>query len=553
LSPQKGKTSAPLSGGQKKRKLNAQGSSPVAGTLSTISRKIGGFLGFGGRKGKENLREAEEEEDELAGEKDIFDVEVSEPEDSERTQADGRGSRTGSQRRSGRQKREVLSPIPKTSTKSSATKKATPEKPKVDIYDVAVSDDEGSGATGSKSRDTIERTKSILKEKRTPGRPRKSDILKRDKAVAREEARKRIAEEDEDPVADEVEEEVETPKRRKTRNRIDENSRDDADTQMEAPPSTSKRGRPKKVPQDDSMPISAPPKGILTPSRGRPGRSRKSVAFEREGTDVDLGFKDLPKSASNKKAKAPSPDLTEETQEAQKEGDSAAEESSSEGEEAACAICSKLNSRKGNEILFCDGCEKAVHQKCYDVPVIPKGDWFCRDCKPDAEDEMDLAVNEASTGVDPQSELPDIERFEDHLRIAQRVVLDKLTGQGRLKLCGHDEQMQKVHQLVEQTVLAGEGNSMLVIGGRGCGKTTVSYSAMFSVLNTNLSEQLVESVISDISAEHRDNFHVVRLNGFIHTDDKIALREMWRQLGREMEVEDDLVGKVISQHTFNIS
>jgi origin recognition complex subunit 4 len=53
-------------------------------------------------------------------------------------------------------------------------------------------------------------------------------------------------------------------------------------------------------------------------------------------------------------------------------------------------------------------------------------------------------------------------------------VLNKITGQKRIKLCGHDEEMQKVHQVVEQTVLAGEGNSMLVIGARGCGKTTVS-------------------------------------------------------------------------------
>ena len=37
---------------------------------------------------------------------------------------------------------------------------------------------------------------------------------------------------------------------------------------------------------------------------------------------------------------------------------------------------------------------------------------------------------------------------------------------------------------------------------------------------------------------------MVRLNGFIHTDDKLALKEIWRQLGREMEVEDDLAGKV---------
>jgi origin recognition complex subunit 4 len=54
----------------------------------------------------------------------------------------------------------------------------------------------------------------------------------------------------------------------------------------------------------------------------------------------------------------------------------------------------------------------------------------------------------------------------------------------------------------------------------------------------------VESVINDIAQEHRDNFHVVRLNGFIHTDDKLALKEIWRQLGREMEIEDDQTSKV---------
>ncbi len=35
----------------------------------------------------------------------------------------------------------------------------------------------------------------------------------------------------------------------------------------------------------------------------------------------------------------------------------------------------------------------------------------------------------------------------------------------------------------------------------------------------------------------------MRLNGFIHTDDKLALREIWRQLGRDMEVEDDMISK----------
>ena len=56
--------------------------------------------------------------------------------------------------------------------------------------------------------------------------------------------------------------------------------------------------------------------------------------------------------------------------------------------------------------------------------------------------------------------------------------------------------------------------------------------------------KLVESVISDLSIDHRDNFYVVRLNGFIHTDDKLALKEIWRQLGHEMDAEDEMTGKV---------
>lgn len=53
----------------------------------------------------------------------------------------------------------------------------------------------------------------------------------------------------------------------------------------------------------------------------------------------------------------------------------------------------------------------------------------------------------------------------------------------------------------------------------------------------------MDSVLFDLSRDHKNEFHVVRLNGFIHTDDKLALKDIWRQLGKEMEVEDDLIGK----------
>ncbi|KAK0511305.1 hypothetical protein JMJ35_005878 [Cladonia borealis] len=147
------------------------------------------------------------------------------------------------------------------------------------------------------------------------------------------------------------------------------------------------------------------------------------------------------------------------------------------------------------------------------------------------------AVQDPTTHASPQSDAED--SLEGHTPELQQLlsqdpgsltelkthILSGLTGQRRLPLVSLSSPYQKVHQLVSQTVLAGEGNSMLIIGSRGTGKTN-----------------LIETVISDLGASHQDDFHVVRLNGFIHTDDKLALREIWRQLGREMDVVNDDLG-----------
>lgn len=105
-------------------------------------------------------------------------------------------------------------------------------------------------------------------------------------------------------------------------------------------------------------------------------------------------------------------------------------------------------------------------------------------------------------------------------------VLAQINGKEPVPLVGLEEEYKKVHQLVEQTISAGEGNSMLMIGARGSGKTA-----------------LVNQVLRELSKDQRQDFHVIRLNGFVHTDDKLALREIWRQLGKEMDVEEDTIGK----------
>ncbi|KAG6009414.1 hypothetical protein E4U54_008563 [Claviceps lovelessii] len=269
---------------------------------------------------------------------------------------------------------------------------------------------------------------------------------------------------------------------------------------------------------DSALPAPAPaPKGILTPTKKR-GRPRKNVTFNR-GLDGEVFFEDLPKTPSAKKAR-----LTK-LQKEQEQYDG-----------IVCEICSKPDSEVPNEIILCDNCDFAVHQQCYDIAEIPEGDWLCKSCS--QEDVLQTPSkplppgSDATTAADEPAKaveavpVPDIPNLEQHLRAFQRVLLDRCSGRRRIRIFGQEEPYEKARQLVEQTVLAGEGNSMLIIGPRGCGKTT-----------------LVEKIILDLSKEHRHEFHVVRLNGFIHTDDKLALKEIWRQLGKEMEVEDDLLNR----------
>ncbi|KAI9671070.1 MAG: hypothetical protein M1831_005155 [Alyxoria varia] len=109
------------------------------------------------------------------------------------------------------------------------------------------------------------------------------------------------------------------------------------------------------------------------------------------------------------------------------------------------------------------------------------------------------------------------------LTALQTIALQKLTHRRRTPLVALTPERSKIHHLLHQTVAHGESNSLLLIGARGTGKTA-----------------LVEDVLAELSTDenHRDNFHTIRLNGFFQTDDKLALREIWRQLGREMELDE---------------
>ncbi|OWF46063.1 origin recognition complex subunit 4-like [Mizuhopecten yessoensis] len=92
---------------------------------------------------------------------------------------------------------------------------------------------------------------------------------------------------------------------------------------------------------------------------------------------------------------------------------------------------------------------------------------------------------------------------------------------------GYDQERRQLLDLIRRTGTTGESNSALLIGPRGCGK---------SMLVENVVEELM------LDKEIRDNLLHVRLNGLLQTDDKIALKEITRQLQLENTVGTKVFG-----------
>ena len=227
-------------------------------------------------------------------------------------------------------------------------------------------------------------------------------------------------------------------------------------------------------------------KGILSPNKKKPGRPAKTVAFG----EVSEADSDIPKddatprplpvpTLAKPRSQRENPilsraDRKKDLQEDPKglEQGNEEEEKEEDEDEEVCVICSKPDSEPPNEIIFCEVCDSGFHQECYNVPVIPEGDWICRTCSQEhvLPDQSDVTKKKAVT---TSTDIPTIPNFEQHFQKMRRVLLDRCSGNRRIKFCGQSEAFDKAYQLVEQTVVAGEGNSMMVIGGRGCGKTTV--------------------------------------------------------------------------------
>ncbi|KAF3274564.1 hypothetical protein TWF970_007825 [Orbilia oligospora] len=140
------------------------------------------------------------------------------------------------------------------------------------------------------------------------------------------------------------------------------------------------------------------------------------------------------------------------------------------------------------------------------------------------ENEDTTAEEEA---IEVRKEVRNLPKFqgkvtEEAVKTLKAHVMQKLTGRGLPEsLVGLKDEYNTVYQLVEQTVVAGEGNSILLIGPRGSGKSLVT-----------------EKAIATLQKHFEKDFIVVRLSGCLQTDEKTAVKEIWRQLGSSMELDE---------------
>ncbi|CDK29138.1 unnamed protein product [Kuraishia capsulata CBS 1993] len=98
-------------------------------------------------------------------------------------------------------------------------------------------------------------------------------------------------------------------------------------------------------------------------------------------------------------------------------------------------------------------------------------------------------------------------------QLLRNTVLSQLKSRKPCKLVGLTEQKDQLVTLLEHTIRDREGTSVIVVGPRGAGKTA-----------------LVNSALAKIDTEYADEYILIRINGSIQLDEKIAIREILKQL-----------------------
>ncbi|XP_014637923.1 PREDICTED: origin recognition complex subunit 4 isoform X2 [Ceratotherium simum simum] len=118
----------------------------------------------------------------------------------------------------------------------------------------------------------------------------------------------------------------------------------------------------------------------------------------------------------------------------------------------------------------------------------------------------------------------------------QRILRERFCHQSpHSNLFGVQVQYKHLIELLKRTAIHGESNSVLIIGPRGSGKTMLINRALKELMEV---EEVSENILQ------------VHLNGLLQINDKIALKEITRQLNLENVVGDKVFGSFAENLSF---
>nr|XP_006820848.1 PREDICTED: origin recognition complex subunit 4-like [Saccoglossus kowalevskii] len=118
----------------------------------------------------------------------------------------------------------------------------------------------------------------------------------------------------------------------------------------------------------------------------------------------------------------------------------------------------------------------------------------------------------------------------------QRLLREKLSHDSvTTQVFGLETQRRHLLDIIKRCVNMGESNSAIIIGPRGSGKSMI-----------------LKSILEEVKLEDnvQDNLLEVHLNGLLQTDDKVALKEITRQLQLENTVGDKVFGSFAETLSF---
>ena len=106
---------------------------------------------------------------------------------------------------------------------------------------------------------------------------------------------------------------------------------------------------------------------------------RRQRIWKRVGRSVSLGMQEQPsmmKPLTGEATAAASDMITDPSADPNKPADPEAPI-----DDSICHVCFDGSSTETNTILFCDGCNAAMHQSCYGISEVPEGNYFCDRCR----------------------------------------------------------------------------------------------------------------------------------------------------------------------------